>query len=80
MAGPGVGSGLPYGGRRAIGRTLTDEEKKNMPKITKAFVKRILSYLAPYKWKLCIVFAWAKSGSDGSCAYRRPSICRRGRE
>ena len=56
MAGPGVGSGLPYGGRRAIGRTLTDEEKKNMPKITKAFVKRILSYLAPYKWKLCIVF------------------------
>ncbi len=46
----------PYGGRRAIGRTLTDEEKKNMPKITLPFVKRILSYLAPYKWKLCLVF------------------------
>ncbi len=46
----------PYGGRRAIGRTLTDEEKKNMPKITLPFVKRILSYLSPYKWKLCLVF------------------------
>lgn len=55
MAGPGVGSGLPYGGRRAIGRALTEDEKKNMPKITKKLVKRILSYLSPYKWKLCIV-------------------------
>ena len=42
MAGPGVGSGLPYGGRRAIGRALTEEEKKNMPKITKKFTNLIL--------------------------------------
>lgn len=45
-----------YGGRRAIGRTLTEEEKKNMPKITPEFLKRILSYLAPYKLKLILVF------------------------
>ncbi len=60
MAGPGGPGGPPpraqYGGRRAIGRTLTEEEKKNMPKITLPFVKRILSYLAPYKWKLILVF------------------------
>ncbi len=45
-----------YGGRRAIGRALTDEEKENMPKITREFLKRILSYLAPYKLKLVLVF------------------------
>ncbi len=45
-----------YGGRRAIGRALTEEEKKNMPKITLPFLKRILSYLAPYKAKLALVF------------------------
>ena len=45
-----------YGGRRAIGRALTDEEKQNMPKITREFLKRILSYLAPYKLKLGLVF------------------------
>lgn len=56
MRGAGVGSNLPYGGRRAIGRALTDEEKQNMPKITKALVKRILGYLAPYKWHLLAVF------------------------
>lgn len=46
---------LPYGGRRAIGRTLSEEEKQNMPKITKALVLRILSYLKPYKLHLLIV-------------------------
>lgn len=56
MRGAGVGSGLPYGGRRAIGRALTEQEKQNMPKITKALVKRILGYLAPYKWHLLAVF------------------------
>ena len=45
-----------YGGRRAIGRTLTDEEKKNMPKITKKLILRILSYLTPYKWHFLVVF------------------------
>lgn len=44
-----------YGGRRAIGRMLTEEEKKNMPKITKALVGRILSYLKPYRWHLLVV-------------------------
>ncbi len=46
----------PYGGRRAIGRALTEEEKKNMPKVTLPFLKRILSYLAPYKFRLLLVF------------------------
>ena len=34
------------------GRTgfLTEEEKADRPKITRAFLLRILSYLAPY-WK-----------------------------
>lgn len=37
-------------------RQLTEEEKKNMPKITPKFLKRIFSYLMPYKLRLLIVF------------------------
>ena len=35
---------------------LTDEEKKNMPKVTGALLKRILSYLKPYIWQFVLVF------------------------
>ena len=45
MAGPPHG---PY-------RGLTDEEKANAPKLTKALAKRIFSYLGPYKLKFAIV-------------------------
>lgn len=47
---------LHYGGRRAVGRMLSDEEKNNMPKITKELIGRILSYLKPYKFHLLFVF------------------------
>lgn len=43
----------PRGPRRA----LTEQEKQNMPKITPAFLKRIFSYLSPYKFRLLIVFS-----------------------
>lgn len=33
---------------------LTDEEKRNRPKITQAFLKRIFSYLLPYKIQLIL--------------------------
>ncbi len=46
----------PPMGRRGLGRTLTEEEKKNMPKITLPFLKRIFSYLLPYKFRLIFVF------------------------
>ena len=46
----------PYGGRRAVGRMLSEEEKKNMPKITKQLVKRIFSYMKPYKFHFLFVF------------------------
>ena len=36
---------------------LTEEEKANMPKVTKDLLKRILSYLSPYKWHFLLVFA-----------------------
>ena len=36
---------------------LTDEEKQNRPKVTKALLLRILSYLKPYKWQFIAVFA-----------------------
>ena len=36
---------------------LTDEEKREKPKVTKALLKRILSYLKPYKWQFAAVFA-----------------------
>ena len=34
---------------------LTDEEKKNKPKVTKALLKRIFSYLKPYRAQLILV-------------------------
>ncbi|MBP3895053.1 MAG: ABC transporter ATP-binding protein, partial [Mogibacterium sp.] len=51
MAGPGPGRmGL---GPRGF---LTDEEKQNMPKVTKALLTRILSYLKPYWLQFVFVF------------------------
>ena len=38
------------GGGRMGGRFMTEEEKANQPKITKALLKRVFSYLTPY-WK-----------------------------
>ena len=35
---------------------LTEEEKQNKPKLTKGLLKRILSYLLPYKWHFGLVF------------------------
>lgn len=36
---------------------LTDEEKQNVPKVTKELIFRILKYLRPYWFQLIIVFA-----------------------
>ena len=49
MAGPGRGMG-PRG-------FLTEEEKKNMPKVSGALLRRILSYLKPYWLQFVLVFA-----------------------
>ena len=35
---------------------LTDDEKQNKPKVTKALLLRILGYLKPYKWHFTLVF------------------------
>ncbi len=44
------------GPRGPMGRSyLTDEEKKNAPKVTPALLKRILSYLRPYWRQLLLV-------------------------
>lgn len=46
------------GGRQSLGPKgfLTEEEKQNMPKVTKALLKRILSYLKPYWLQFLFVF------------------------
>ena len=46
------------GGRGGLGPRgfLTEEEKKNMPKVTKALLVRILSYLKPYWLQFMFVF------------------------
>ncbi|MBP5363606.1 MAG: ABC transporter ATP-binding protein [Ruminococcus sp.] len=36
---------------------LTDEEKQNKPKVTKKLIKRIFSYLMPYKLQMAFVLA-----------------------
>ena len=43
------------GGPRGRAGFLTDEEKKNAPKITKALVARVFSYLKPYWKQLALV-------------------------
>ena len=48
---PGVNLG-PRGARGF----LTEEEKENMPKVTGALIKRILSYLKPYTLQFILVF------------------------
>ena len=45
----------PPGGRGPRG-FLTEDEKKNRPKVTKALLVRILGYLKPYKWHFILVF------------------------
>lgn len=46
--------GPRLGGPRSF---LTEEEKKNRPKVTKQLLVRILSYLKPYRWQFLAVFA-----------------------
>ncbi|MBR6487759.1 MAG: ABC transporter ATP-binding protein, partial [Clostridiales bacterium] len=51
---PGArGMGGPMGG--PMGKFLTEEEKANQPKITKALLKRVFSYLKPYTKQLILV-------------------------
>ena len=50
---PGHGHGGPGGGPRSF---LTDEEKANMPKVDRALLRRILSYLTPYRLQFALVF------------------------
>ena len=47
------------GGRNSLGPRgfLTEEEKQNMPKVTKELLVRILSYLKPYWLQFLFVFA-----------------------
>ncbi|MBR2524822.1 MAG: ABC transporter ATP-binding protein, partial [Clostridiales bacterium] len=47
---PGMNGGMNRGGR-----FMTEEEKKQAPKVTKALVKRVFSYLKPYTVQLIIV-------------------------
>lgn len=46
------------GGRNSLGPRgfLTEEEKKNVPKITKKLLGRILSYMKPYRLQFGFVF------------------------
>ena len=50
MAGPGPG------GRMGPMHFLTEEEKQNMPKVTKELIARIMSYLKPYWLQFIFVF------------------------
>ncbi len=55
MTPPPAGMRGPMGPRGPRG-FLTEEEKQNKPKITKALLLRILGYLKPYKWHFILVF------------------------
>ncbi len=49
----GMRGPMHLGGPRGY---LTEAEKQNRPKLTKALLFRILSYLKPYKWQFLLVF------------------------
>ena len=49
--------GMRGGAGAAMRGHLTEEEKKNMPKVTKELLLRILGYLKPYKIQFLFVFA-----------------------
>lgn len=55
MMPPPAGMRGPMGPRGPRG-FLTEEEKQNKPKVTKALLLRILGYLKPYKWHFILVF------------------------
>lgn len=46
----------PMGGPMGPRGFLTDEEKQNVPKVSWALIKRILSYLKPYWFQFLLVF------------------------
>ncbi len=49
----GMRGPMRMGGPRSF---LTEDEKQNKPKVTKALLLRILKYLKPYKWHFLLVF------------------------
>ncbi|WP_350454072.1 ABC transporter ATP-binding protein [Slackia heliotrinireducens] len=46
-------SGRGPGGPGAV--FLTEEEKRNQPKLTWPLIKRVFSYFGPYKWRLALI-------------------------
>ena len=50
---PGMRGPMRLGGPRGF---LTEEEKKQQPKLTKELLARILRYLKPYRWYFLLVF------------------------
>ncbi len=50
-----MAAGMRGGGGHAPSRPLTDEEKKNAPKLTWPLIKRVLGYLLPYWPRLLLV-------------------------
>ena len=53
------------GGPRGRASFLTEEEKQNSPRITKALVKRVLSYLRPYRKHLALVLCCIRYTEKG---------------
>ena len=51
-----MAAGMPNGGPMGPRGFLTDEEKQTVPKVTGKLLKRILSYLLPYKFQFLLVF------------------------
>src|ERR1035437_4223602 len=49
------GGGFGLGRMGGIRGNLTEEEKKNSPKMTKGMLKRIFTYLKPYTFQFLIV-------------------------
>ena len=51
-----MGMGGPGPMRMGPRGFLTEEEKKNKPKVDKKLIKRIASYMKPYKLQFALVF------------------------
>ena len=47
---------VPHHGGLGPRGILTEEEKANAPKLTKGLLRRIFSYIKPYRWQFVLVF------------------------
>ena len=71
-----MGMGGPGSMRMGPRGFLTEEEKKNKPKVDKKLLRRIASYMKPYKLQFALVFLaiLLSAGASSVMCHDRPLV------